>query len=62
LFSQVERALRGIALVSPQTALEAVQRTGTTTGLRVTARILDLVYTLGRKCSDTFRDIKDKSD
>ena len=59
LFSQVERALHGIALVSPQTALEAVQRTSTTTGLRVTARILDRVYTLGRKCSDTFRHIKD---
>jgi hypothetical protein len=60
LFSQVERALHGIALVSPQTALEAVQRTSTTTGLRVTARILDRAYTLGRKCSDTFRHIKDQ--
>ena len=31
----------------------------TQTGLQVTARILDKVYDIGRKCSDTFRDIKD---
>jgi hypothetical protein len=60
LFSQVERALHRIALHSTQTALEAVQRTSTTTGLRVTARILDRLYTLGRKCSDAFHHIKDK--
>jgi hypothetical protein len=60
LFSQVERALHGIILDSPETALQAVQRTSTTTGLRVTARILDRAYTLGRKCSDTFNHIKDK--
>jgi len=60
LFSQVERALRGVILDSPQTALEAVQRTRTQTGLRVKACILDTVYELGRKCSDTFHDIKDK--
>jgi len=59
LFSQIERALHGIALDSPQPALEAVQRTSTTTGLRVTACIVDRVYMLGRKCSDTFEDIKD---
>jgi hypothetical protein len=59
LFSQVERALHGIILDSPRTALEAVQRTSTSTGLRVTARILDKAYTLGRKCSDTFKHIKD---
>lgn len=60
LFSQVERALHGVILDSPQTALEAVQRTSTTTGLRVSTRILDHVYTLGRKCSDTFKHIRDK--
>jgi hypothetical protein len=60
LFSQVERALHGIILDSPQAALQAVRRTSTTTGLRVTARILDRVYTLGRKCSDTFKHIQDK--
>jgi hypothetical protein len=60
LFSHVERALRGIILDSPETALQAVQRTRTETGLRVKARLLDKVYDIGRKCSDTFRDIKDK--
>lgn len=60
LFSQVERALRGIALDSPQTALKAVERTSTTTGLRVTARILDRVYAIGRKCSDIFNESKDR--
>jgi hypothetical protein len=60
LFSQVERSLRGVILDSPQTALETAHRPRTQTGLRVKACILDTVYELGRKCSDTFRDIKDK--
>jgi phosphoglycolate phosphatase-like HAD superfamily hydrolase len=59
LFSHVERALRGVILDSHETALKAVQRTRTETGLRVKARLLDKVYHIGRKCSDTFRDIKD---
>ncbi len=59
LFSHVERALRGVILDSHETALQAVQRTRTETGLHVKARILDKVYDIGRKCSDTFRDIKD---
>lgn len=60
LFSHVERALRGVILDCHETALQAVQRTHTQTGLRVKARILDKVYDIGRKCSDTFRDIKDQ--
>jgi hypothetical protein len=60
LFSHVERALRGVILDSPETALQAVQRTRTETGLRVKARLLDKVYDIGRKCSETFRDIKDR--
>ena len=60
LFSQVERSWRGVILDSPQTALETVQRTHTQTGLTVKARLLDTAYELGRKCSDTFNDIKDK--
>jgi hypothetical protein len=28
--------------------------------LHVKARLLDKVYDIGRKCSDTFRNIKDK--
>jgi hypothetical protein len=60
LFSQVERAWSGVMLDSPETALRQVENIQTQTGLRVTARLLDKVYTIGRKCSDTFRDIKDR--
>ena len=59
LFSHVERSLRGVILDCHETARDAVQRTRTKTGLHVTARILDRVYDIGRKCSDTFREIKD---
>lgn len=58
-FSQVGKSWRGIILDSPQTALQAAERARTQTGLRVTARILDKVYELGRSCSETFRAIKD---
>jgi hypothetical protein len=60
LFSHVERALRGVMLDCHDTALQAVERTRTQTGLQVKARILDKVYEVGRKCSDSFRDIKDQ--
>ena len=30
------------------------------TGLRGTSRLLGKTYEIGRKCSDTFRDIKDQ--
>ena len=60
LFSQVERTWSGVMLDSPETARRTVERTTTDTGLCVTARILDKVYTLGRKCSDGFREIKDQ--
>jgi Rhodopirellula transposase DDE domain len=60
LFSQVEHTWSGVMLDSAETARTTVERTTTETGLRVTARILDKVYAIGRKCSDTFRDIKDQ--
>ena len=59
LFSHVERTLRGVILDSHETVLQAVQRTRTESGLHIKARILDKVYDIGRKCADTFRDIKD---
>jgi len=46
----VERSLSGVILDSPQTALAAVERTRTQTGLTVKARMLDRVYEVGRKC------------
>jgi hypothetical protein len=60
LFSQVERAWSGVMLDCPQTALRTVEQTRTQTGLRVTARLLDATYEIGRACSDTFRDVKDQ--
>jgi len=60
LFSQVERAWSGVMLDAPETALARVENIQTQTGLRVTARILDRLYEIGRKCSDTFRDVKDR--
>jgi len=56
----VERALRGVMLDSLQTALAAIQRVSTQTGLSVVAKSLDQAYDMGRKCSDTFREIKDQ--
>lgn len=60
LFSQVGHALRGVILHSPQTALRAIQRVPTRTGLSVVARILDRLHDISRKCSDKFPDIKDQ--
>jgi len=60
LFCHVARRLSGVILDSHQTALEAVQRTHTQTGLTVTPRLLDTLYELGRKCSETSLDINDK--
>jgi Rhodopirellula transposase DDE domain len=60
LFSQVERAWSGVMLDSPETALKRVENIRTHTGLRATARLLDTVYEVGRKCSNTFRDVKDR--
>jgi hypothetical protein len=60
LFSQVEHRWSGVIVDSPEKALRAVEETSPRTGLHVTARILDKVYELGRKCSDTFRKISDQ--
>jgi hypothetical protein len=50
----------GETLDSPQTALAAVERTTTETGLRVSGRILDKVYALGQKCMQGFLHLIDK--
>lgn len=60
LFSQIERALRGIIPDSIETVRDAIQRTTTQTGLTVKTYILDKLYPLGRKCSEVFEDIKDR--
>ena len=46
-----------------QLALSLIRRHPSTraeTGLRVEARLLGKVYHIGRKCSETFRDLKDR--
>ncbi len=60
LFSQVERAWSGVMLDCPETTLRTVEQTRTQTGLSVTARILDATYEIGRTCSNTFRDVKER--
>jgi len=52
LFCHVARRLSGVILDSHQSALEAVQRTHTQTGLTVTPRLLDTLYELGQHPSD----------
>mgnify|MGYP000235057507 CR=1 FL=1 len=59
LFSQFERGLRGVMLDSPPTALNAIQRVSTQTGLSAVATILNRVYEIGRKCCDGFHEAKD---
>ncbi len=44
----------------PKTALACVENIQTQNGLRGSARILDKLYEIGRKGSDTFRDVKDQ--
>jgi hypothetical protein len=60
LFCHIEHAWSGLILETPEIALNAVEDTRTQTGLQVTARILDTVYELGRKCSESFRSMKDR--
>lgn len=60
MFSQVERSLRGVILDSAETVRDAVERTTTTTGLTIKARILNAAYRLERKCSASFKDFKDR--
>jgi hypothetical protein len=44
----------------PETALRTVEQTRTQTALSMTACIRDATYAIGRTCSDTFRDVKDR--
>jgi hypothetical protein len=55
LFSQVNRASRGVMRDIVQTALAALQRVPTQTGLTVMAMVLDQAYEVGRTCSAAFR-------
>jgi len=60
LFCHIEQAWSGLILETPESALKAVETTRTQTGLKVAARLLDKTYELGRKCSESFRSMKDR--
>lgn len=55
LFPHVTRACRGVILHTPETVQYYMAKTETTTGLKVTVRILERVYATGRRCTAGFK-------
>jgi Rhodopirellula transposase DDE domain len=56
LFPHVTRALQGVALTSVEVAKQFMERTITSTGLKVVVRCLEKVYLTGRKCAEGFKE------
>jgi Rhodopirellula transposase DDE domain len=56
LFPHVTRALQGVVLESVEVAKQFMEKTSTSTGLKVTVRCLEKVYATGRKCAEGFKD------
>ena len=56
LFPHVTRALQGVVLESVEIAKQFMEKTSTSTGLKVTVRCLKKVFLTGRKCAEDFRD------
>ena len=56
LFPHVTRALQGVVLKSVEIAKNFIERTTTSTGLKVVVRCLDKVYATKRKVADDFKD------
>jgi Rhodopirellula transposase DDE domain len=56
LFPLVTPALQGMVLESVAVAKQFMEKTSTSTGLKVTVRCLEKVYTTGRKCAVNLRD------
>jgi Rhodopirellula transposase DDE domain len=56
LFPHVTRALQGVVLESVEIAKRFMEKTSTSTGLKVTVRCLEKVFLTGRKCAEDFRD------
>lgn len=54
LFSQVTRAWSGLIFRSLDIVTDGLRRVATSTGLKTTYTVLDKVYQLGRKASDSF--------
>jgi hypothetical protein len=56
VFPHVTRACQGVIFHTVDIAQQFIARTKTTTGLRVTVRLLDKVYQTGRKYAADFKD------
>lgn len=56
LFPHVTRACQGVIFTSTELVKELIEKTRTSTGLKVTVQIIDKVYQLGRKVADDFKD------
>jgi hypothetical protein len=56
LFPHVTRALQGVVLTSVEVAKRFMERTTTSTGLKVVVRCLEKVYLTGRKCAEGFKE------
>lgn len=56
VFPHVTRACRGVIFHSVEIARQFIERAKTSTGLRVTVRLLDKVYATGRKVAEGFKD------
>ena len=55
VFPHITRACQGVIFHTVEIAQQFIERAKTTTGLRVTVRILDKVYQTGRKYADDFK-------
>jgi hypothetical protein len=55
LFPHITRACQGVIFTSIELVKELIEKTRTSTGLRVTVQIIDKVYETGRKVVDDFK-------
>lgn len=55
LFSHVSRACQGILFDNLQTVVELMSKTATSAGLSIQVHVIDKIYELGRKASETFK-------
>jgi len=55
LFPHVTRACQGVIFTSIELVKELIEKTQTSTGLKVTVQIIDKVYETGRKVADDFK-------
>lgn len=56
LFPHVTRSMQGISLMSHKMVKQLIQKTTTTTGLRVAANIMRKTYKTGKKVAENFKD------